>query len=196
MADLLPGSDGLARCAWSVATPLLQHYHDTEWGRPITGETAWLERIILEGFQAGLSWRTVLEKRARLAQVFHGFNADQVAAMTDQDLEAATQDPGIIRNRNKIWAARTNAQATLALRNLGGLEKLIRRHHPDPAPAASSWADVPTQSVESVNLARELKQAGFVFVGPTTMYALMQATAMVGSHLVGCHHFDSTIHTP
>jgi DNA-3-methyladenine glycosylase I len=165
----------------------MRDYHDTEWGVPVDGERGLFERLSLEGFQAGLSWSTILNKRDRFREVFHGFDVDRVAAMTDDDLEQLMSDTGIVRNRAKIQATRRNAQATIALRDDVGLEEFIERFRPgrDPQPAAAS--EVPTISPESAALSKALRKKGFGFVGPTTVHALMEATGLVDAHLLGCH---------
>ena len=126
MSDVVVGEDGLARCPWGAATDVYRRYHDEEWGRPVQGEAAHYERLTLEAFQSGLSWITILNKRPAFREVFHGFDADEVAAFTDADQARLMQDPRIVRNRLKIAAAVTNARATVALREHGGLEALIR----------------------------------------------------------------------
>jgi DNA-3-methyladenine glycosylase I len=165
----------------------MRDYHDTEWGVPVDGERGLFERLSLEGFQAGLSWSTILNKRDRFREVFHGFDVDRVAAMTDGDLEHLMSDTGIVRNRAKIQATRRNAQATIALRDDVGLEQFIERFRPgrDPQPAAAS--EVPAISPESTALSKALRKKGFGFVGPTTVHALMEATGLVDAHLLGCH---------
>ena len=178
-------SDGVARCPWG-ATTAMRDYHDTEWGVPLVGETALFERLCLEGFQAGLSWLTILNKRERYREVFHGFDVDRVAAMDDADVERLMTDPGIVRNRAKIEAARKNARATVELRADGGLEAFIERFAPASTPAPADTAELPGSSPESLALSKALKKRGFGFVGPTTMYALMEATGIVDTHLVGC----------
>ncbi len=181
------GDDGIARCPWGAGDDVNRGYHDTEWGVPIRGEAAHLERLTLEAFQSGLSWRTILEKRENFRAAFAGFDAAAVAAYDDDDRARLMADAGIVRNRLKVDAAITNARATLALRTLGGLEEFVEGFRPAPAPPPATTADVPTTSPESVALARALKKHGFVFVGPTTMYALMEAIGLVDDHLEGCH---------
>ena len=181
------GADGVARCPWGAGDPVNLAYHDTEWGRPVSGEAAYLERLTLEAFQSGLSWLTILNKRDRFREAFAGFDADVVAAYGPVEVERLMADPGIVRNRRKIEAAIANARATVALRELGGLEAFIRGFRPDPLPAPVTTADVPTTSPESVALSKALKKAGFAHVGPTTMYALMEAIGLVDDHLEGCH---------
>lgn len=183
----IAGEDGLARCPWGSTPGVLRDYHDSEWGVPVHGERAYFERLSLEGFQAGLSWLTILNKRERFRTVFHEFDVDRVAAMTDDDLAALLTDTGIVRNRAKVEATRRNAAATITLRDDGGLEAFIHGFRPerDPEPVVST--DVPTTSSESVALSKALRKRGFGFVGPTTVHALMEATGLVDTHLVGCH---------
>lgn len=181
------GDDGVARCPWAVTHPLNLAYHDTEWGRRITGEAAWFERLTLEAFQSGLSWLVILRKRDSFREAFAGFDADAVAAFDEGDVERLMSDAGIVRNRRKIEATLANAHATVALRERGGLEELLTSYAPAHSPRPHTTAQVPTVSDESVALSKELKRRGFTFVGPTTMHALMEATGLVDTHLVGCH---------
>ena len=187
MPGPVTGEDGLARCPWAAGDPVNRAYHDTEWGRPISGEAAWFERLTLEAFQSGLSWLTILNKRENFRAAFAGFEADTVAAYDGADRERLLADAGIVRNRLKIDAAITNAAATVALREHGGLEQLIQGYRPRHHPAPRTTEEVATTSPESIALSKELKRRGFVFVGPTTMYPLMEATGVVDDHLVGCH---------
>ena len=181
------GDDGVARCPWAGAPGTMRDYHDTEWGVPVRGEQGLFERMCLEGFQAGLSWSTILNKRDRFREVFHGFDVDQVAAMTDAEVERLLTDTGIVRNRAKIEATRKNAAATIALRDDGGLEAFVESFRPERDPEPRVPAEVPTTSPESVALSKTLRKRGFGFVGPTTIHALMEATGLVDTHLVGCH---------
>ncbi len=181
------GEDGVARCPWAARPGTMRDYHDTEWGVPVHGERGLFERLSLEGFQAGLSWSTILNKRDRFREVFHDFDVDRVAAMTDGDLDGLMADTGIVRNRAKILATRKNATATVALREDGGLERLIEGFRPERDPEPAGPADVPAISPESTALSKALRRLGFGFVGPTTMHALMEATGLVDTHLVGCH---------
>ncbi len=181
------GADGLARCPWGSSPGTMQDYHDTEWGVPVRDERGLFERLVLEGFQAGLSWSTILNKRERFREVFHGFEVDRVAAMTDEDVERLMADTGIVRNRAKIEATRRNAHATIALRDDGGLGTFVEKFRPELDPQPRTAAEVPTTSPESVALSKALRKRGFGFVGPTTMHALMEATGMVETHLLGCH---------
>ncbi len=165
----------------------MRDYHDTEWGVPVDGERGLFERLSLEGFQAGLSWSTILNKRDRFREVFHGFDVDRVAAMTDDDLDELMQDTGIVRNRAKILATRKNALATIELRDDGGLEAFIAGFRPEHDPEPADASEVPAISPESTALSKALRKRGFGFVGPTTVHALMEATGLVDTHLVGCH---------
>jgi DNA-3-methyladenine glycosylase I len=185
MTGAVLGGDGVARCPWGDL-PALREYHDTEWGVPVRGESALFERLCLEGFQAGLSWLTILNKRDRYREVFHGFDVDRVAAMTDDDVERLMTDTGIVRNRAKIEAARRNARATIELREDGGLEAYVAQFVPESTPAPADTTELPGSSTESLALSKALKKRGFTFVGPTPMYALMEATGLVDTHLLGC----------
>jgi DNA-3-methyladenine glycosylase I len=189
-AGLVVGDDGVARCAWGASTPDYAVYHDTEWGRPVRGEAALYERLTLEAFQSGLSWLTILRKREGFRRAFDGFDADTVARYGPDDEARLLADPGIVRNRAKVAAAVANARAVLALRERvdGGLDGLVWSFAPDPAtrPLPRTLADVPATTPESVALAKALKRNGFVFVGPTTAYAAMQACGLVDDHLAGC----------
>lgn len=187
MSGAVVGADGVARCPWGAGDDVNRGYHDTEWGVPIHGESAHLERLTLEAFQSGLSWRTILEKRENFRAAFAGFDAEVVAAYDDADRARLMADAGIVRNRLKVDAAITNARATVELRGKGGLQAFVEGFRPAPADPPVTTADVPTTSPASVALAKALKKEGFVFVGPTTMYALMEAIGLVDDHLVGCH---------
>lgn len=186
------GQDGLARCPWADSDPLSRDYHDTEWGLPVHGERALLERIMLEAFQSGLSWLTILRKRPAFRAAFRDFDPDLVAGFNDLDVERLMGDAGIVRNRAKVMAAITNARATVALRPEGGLDGLVwadrgQRRRRGQRRAPRTPADVPSRTPESQALAAELRAHGFVFVGPTTAYATMQAIGVVDDHLLGCH---------
>ena len=181
------GEDGIARCPWAGGPGVMRDYHDTEWGRPVQGESAYFERLTLEAFQSGLSWSTILHKRDAFREAFAGFDAEAVAAFGDGDAARLMQDARIVRNRLKIAAAITNARATVALREAGGLEALVLSFRPERPPAPASTEELGTTSPESVALSRELKRRGFAFVGPTTMFALMEAIGVFDPHLAGCH---------
>jgi DNA-3-methyladenine glycosylase I len=162
---------------------LYERYHDQEWGRPQRSEQALYEKICLEGFQSGLAWITVLRKREALREAFAGFDPDVVA---DLDVEPLMQDPRLIRSRPKLRACVTNARATIALREHGGLSDLLWAHAEVPSPAQAEWNRVPSSTPTSAAVARRLKKAGFSFVGPTTVYSLFQACGLVNDHLAGC----------
>jgi DNA-3-methyladenine glycosylase I len=165
----------------------MRAYHDEEWGRPVAGEAAHLERLTLEAFQSGLSWRTILLKRPAFRLAFHDFDADRIAAYDELDVARLMEDTGIVRNRMKVNAAVTNARATVALRDHGGLVSLIEEHRPESWTPPVDTGDLQTRTQESLALSKALKKAGFVFVGPTTMHALMEAIGLVDDHLVGCY---------
>lgn len=186
------GDDGLARPAWAATDPLLRDYYDTEWGMPVRDEHGMFERLSLEAFQSGLSWVTILRKRPAFREAFAGFDPDVVAAYGDADVERLMADAGIVRNRRKIEATITNARATVALREEGGLVELVWSFRPASTPAPASYAEVPTTSPESVALSKALRRKGFTFVGPTTMHALMEAVGIVDTHLVDSHRRGSS----
>jgi DNA-3-methyladenine glycosylase I len=176
----------MTRC-FGDGDPLYERYHDEEWGIPVLDERGLYERMTLEAFQSGLSWRTILGKRDAFRRAFAGFDPDAVARFGDADVERLLGDAGIVRNRAKIEAALANARATVALRDSGEpLDALIRAHAPTASDPPRAWADVPATMPETKALARELKRRGFRFVGPTTLYALMQACGLVNDHLAGC----------
>jgi DNA-3-methyladenine glycosylase I len=181
------GDDGLARPVWASVDPMLREYYDTEWGMPVRDEHGLYERISLEGFQAGLSWATILRKRPAFRAAFKDFDPELVALFTDADVERLLLDAGIVRNRLKIQATITNARATLALRDDGGLVDFVWGFQPVATPRPSSLDEVPTTSAESIALSKALRKKGFAFVGPTTMFALMEAIGMVDTHLLDSH---------
>lgn len=186
VTDLVIGADGLARCRWGASTPDYAAYHDEEWGRPVHGDNALFERITLEAFQSGLSWLTILRKRAAFRTAFAEFDITAVAGYREADVTRLLGDAGIVRNRAKIEAAIANARAALALPE--GLANLLWSFRPAPRPARlRTLAEVPAVTSESTTMAKALRKRGFRFVGPTTAYALMQATGMVDDHLAGCH---------
>ena len=179
------GDGGRRRCDWAVSGPtLLQEYHDQEWGRPLRGRIALFERLTLEAFQSGLSWLTILRKRENFRRGFAGFDIETVAGYTERDVARLLADVGIVRNRAKIEATIANARAAADLDV--DLSDLLWSHAPPPRPRPETSADMPSSTPESAALARRLKSLGFRFVGPTTAYALMQATGMVDDHLRAC----------
>ena len=187
MSGPVVGDDGVARCGWSAHDAVLRDYHDTEWGVPVHGESAHLERLTLEAFQSGLSWRTILVKRPAFREAFAGFDADRVAAYDEHDVARLMADTGIVRNTAKVNAALTNARATVALREQGGLPALIAAHRPESHRSPRTDDDIVARTPESLALSKALKKVGFAFVGPVTMYALMGAIGLVDDHLTGCH---------
>jgi len=186
MTSLIAGPDERARCAWVGDDVEYRRYHDEEWGTALHGDRALFEKMALEGFQAGLSWITILRKRPRFREVFAGFDPELVAEFDDADVERLMADAGIIRNRAKILATIGNANIVRGMAE-GELDALMWSF----APAASdsrpgSFADVPAVTPESTAMSKELRRRGFRFVGPTTMYALMQSAGMVDDHIDGC----------
>ncbi len=191
MDDLVVGSDGLARCGWGASTADYALYHDEEWGRPVHGDDRLFERLTLEAFQSGLSWLTILRKREAFRTAFGGFSIPVVASYDEADEHRLMNDAGIVRNRLKVAATLTNAKAAaqlLATEGEGALDRLIwsfadssSRRRPE------RMSDLPAKTEASTAMAKALKARGFVFVGPTTMYAAMQACGLVDDHLVGCH---------
>jgi DNA-3-methyladenine glycosylase I len=165
----------------------MRTYHDNEWGNRVHGESAYLERLTLEAFQSGLSWSTILAKREAFREVFCGFDAEAIAAFDERDEERLMADARIVRNHRKVSAAIVNARATVALREQEGLEALVLSFAPSEPPAPTMTEEMPTTSPESTALSKELKRRGFAFVGPTTMFALMEAVGVFDPHLVGCH---------
>ena len=172
---------GTTRPRWAVSHPLLQDYFDTEWGQPVRDEQGLFERLSLEGFQAGLSWLTILKKRPAFRQAFDDFDPEAVARYGNDDVERLMSDAGIVRNRQKILAVINNAQATINLRNAGGLAKLIWSYQPEDDPVLDAEGNPPSQSEESKALAKNLKRHGFRFVGPTTVFAMMEAVGVVNT---------------
>jgi DNA-3-methyladenine glycosylase I len=184
-AGLVVGDDGRARCFWGGSTPDYVGYHDNEWGRPVRGDDALFERMSLEAFQSGLSWITILRKRPAFRAAFADFAIDKVAAFSEADATRLMSDAGIVRNRMKVDATLHNARVAADLPD--GLAELLWSFAPSPRPPRpQTRADVPATTPESVAMAKALKKKGFKFVGPTTAYALMQATGMVDDHLAGC----------
>lgn len=180
--------DGLPRCWWCGSDPTYVRYHDEEWGRPVHDERALFEKVSLEGFQAGLSWLTILRRREGFRAAFADFDPGVVARFGPSDVERLVTDQRIIRHRGKIQAVIGNARALLALHEQGrSLEELVWSHGPGSRPRPRRIVDIPTRTVESTALAAELQRAGFSFVGPTTMYALLQSMGVVDDHIDGCH---------
>lgn len=185
--DLIPGEDGLARCAWGAANAATRAYHDEEWGRPGAEARYVLEIVCLEGFQAGLSWQTILNKRAAFRCAFANFEARALARFGEDDVARLMSDAGIVRHRAKIEATIANAKAALALERAGdSLAALIWRFAPSPAEAPARLGDVPAATPASRACSAALRAAGFSFVGQTTIYAAMQALGVVNDHLAGC----------
>jgi len=182
--------DGIVRCGWANGSEMMRTYHDEEWGVHLKGEREMFERLSLEAFQAGLSWATILRKRPAFREAFREFDLDYCAGLTDQDVAELMENAGIIRARAKIEATRSNAVAAIALREDGGLEELLTSFAPEESPQPKSQADVPTSSEESAALAKELRRRGFKFVGPTNMFALMEAAGIVNTHLTSCFRRD------
>ncbi len=179
------GPDGRLRCPWGLSAPEYVAYHDDEWGRPVRGDQAIFERLCLEAFQSGLSWLTILRKRENFRKAFAGFDIPAVAAFTDADVARLLADAGIVRNRAKVNAAINNARAALEL--AGGLSDLFWSYaEAGPRPAPKTLADVQAQTTQSKALAKELRKRGFVFTGPVTVYAAMQACGLVNDHLADC----------
>jgi DNA-3-methyladenine glycosylase I len=179
------GPDGRLRCPWGLSAPEYVAYHDDEWGRPVHGDQPIFERLCLEAFQSGLSWLTILRKRENFRKAFAGFGIEAVAAFTDTDVARLLADAGIVRNRAKINAAITNARAALAVTE--GLSDLVWSYaETEPRPAPRTLADLPAQTAASKALAKELRNRGFAFTGPVTVYAAMQACGLVNDHLEAC----------
>ena len=188
MSGVEPGPDGKPRCRWALGTSDYLDYHDREWGRPLHGEHELFERLTLEAFQSGLSWLTILRKRENFRRAFDGFDVERVAGYGAKDVKRLLADAGIVRNRRKIEATITNARAIRELHaNNETLDGVIWSFAPEePGPAPETLEDLEPTTTESKALAKELKGRGFVFVGPTTAYASMQAAGLVNDHLAGC----------
>jgi len=189
-AGIVVGEDGVPRCSWGDSTTDYRAYHDDEWGRPVHGDHALFERITLEAFQSGLSWLTILRKRPAFRSAFAGFDPDAVAEYGDAHVETLMADAGIVRNRRKIEATITNARALVTLRSKegeGALDRLLWSFAPAKRQRPRRMSEVPSSTPQSIALSKALKAGGFVFVGPTTMYAAMQACGLVDDHVAGCH---------
>lgn len=185
MSETIKGPDGKPRCKWAGAAPDFFDYHDTEWGFPVGGDIRLFEKICLEGFQSGLSWRTILDKRDNFRAAFAGFDFEKVARYTEQDVERLLQDAGIIRHRGKIEATINNAQRACEMAEReGSLAAFLWRYEPDPAGLGRPQSA--STSPDSVRLSKDLKKLGWKFVGPTTVYAFMQAMGLINDHVEGC----------
>jgi len=175
------------RCGWAGSDELYQHYHDYEWGRPVIDDNRLFEKLCLEGFQSGLSWLTILKKRENFRAAFHHFDIDKVAAMGEADIERLLLDAGIVRHRGKIASTINNARKAQAIRaEFGSIATYIWRVEPDRSRGAITAAEMPSETEMSKRLSKDLKQRGFSFVGPTTVYAFMQAMGLVNDHIDEC----------
>lgn len=192
MSGTVTGDDGLARPEWASTDETMRNYYDAEWGMPVRDERGVFERLSLEAFQSGLSWAVILRKREAFRRAFVGFDPDAVAAFDASDIERLMGDASIVRNQRKIEATIANAAATTELRASGGLAELVWSYRPASTPAPETSEEVPSESPESAALAKDLRKRGFRFVGPTTMFALMEAIGIVDTHLVGSHRRGSS----
>jgi DNA-3-methyladenine glycosylase I len=184
MTTTLPGPDGKPRCGWCLATPEYLHYHDTEWGFPVGDDFRLFEKLSLEGFQSGLSWRTILAKRENFRRAFHGFDYHRIARFTGEDVARLLEDAGIVRHRGKIEAVIHNAGRAIELAKAeGSIAAYLWQFRPTRDPATPGTAST---SAESIALSRALKKKGWKFVGPTTAYAFMQAMGLVNDHAEDC----------
>ena len=177
---------GPVRCGWATGQQIYRDYHDQEWGRPVRDPMALFERLSLEAFQSGLSWLLILRKRKNFRRVFAGFDIETVAGYTDADVQRLMADQGVVRNRAKIEATIANARAAVGLGSPAALSELLWSFAPPPRPRPAEACEIPSATEESKAMARELRRCGFRFVGPTTAYALMQATGMVDDHIRDC----------
>jgi DNA-3-methyladenine glycosylase I len=188
------GAAGIIRCPWAgIADPEYARYHDEEWGVPVTDDRRLFEKLVLEGFQSGLSWLTILKKRPNFRRAFHDFDAARIARYREKDIERLLADAGIVRHRGKIEATIANAKAAVALTKREPLSQFLWGFV-DAQPQINqrrSFSDVPAQTELSKRISKALKAEGFRFVGPTTLYAFMQSTGMVNDHLVGCHRHEA-----
>ena len=177
----------LQRCSWAGTDTLYVDYHDREWGRPVTDDNRLFEKLCLEGFQSGLSWITILRKRENFRAAFHGFEIDKVAAMGEADIERLLQDAGIVRHRGKIASTINNARRTQEIcKEFGSLARYIWRFEPEPVKGPIVAGQIPAETEGSKALSKDLRKRGFSFVGPTTVYAFMQAMGLVNDHVDGC----------
>lgn len=186
MADLVVGADGRARPTWADVDDLHRDYYDNEWGNEIRDERGLFERLSLEAFQSGLSWAVILRKRDRFREVFASFDPEVVAEFDEAKVEELLSDAGIVRNRSKIEATINNAKQVIVLRSKGGLAELIWSAEPAEQPRPTTFAEVGLRP-EAVELAKKLKKAGFKFVGPTTVQAMLEAAGVINHHFVGSH---------
>jgi len=185
MSATIPGPDGRPRCRWCAAAPEFLAYHDHEWGFPVDDDRRLFEKLCLEGFQSGLSWRTILAKRPRFRVVFHDFDIERIARFTERDVERLLQDQGIVRHRGKIEATINNAKRARELvAREGSLAAYVWRYEPTEAERAAPQSQ--TTSAASVAMSRDLKKRGWAFVGPTTVFAFMQAMGLINDHAEGC----------
>jgi len=185
MSATIAGPDGKLRCAWSGAAPEFLAYHDTEWGFPVRDDRRLFEKLCLEGFQSGLSWRTILAKRENFRAAFHGFDFDRIARFTGRDVDRLLEDQGIVRHRGKIEAVINNARCAQELvEREGSLAAYVWQFEPDPAQLPEP--QTASTSAESIALSKALKKQGWKFVGPTTVYAFMQAMGLINDHVEGC----------
>lgn len=185
MSKTVKGEDGQPRCQWCSAAPEFFHYHDTEWGYPVNDDQRLFEKICLEGFQSGLSWRTILAKRENFRAAFHQFDFNQVARFTQRDVNRLLKDAGIVRHRGKIEAVINNAKRAQELvEQEGALATFFWRYEPDPKKLTKP--QTVSTSAESIALSKELKKRGWKFVGPTTVYAFMQAMGLINDHVEKC----------
>lgn len=185
MSATIPGPDGRPRCRWCAAAPEFLEYHDHEWGFPVDDDRRLFEKLCLEGFQSGLSWRTILAKRERFRTVFHDFDFERVARFTEADVERLLLDPGIVRHRGKIEATINNARRACELvEREGSLAAYVWRYEPTEADPAAPQSQ--STSAASVAMSRDLKKRGWSFVGPTTVFAFMQAMGLINDHAEGC----------
>ncbi len=186
---LVQGEDGQYRCRWGVSTPDYIAYHDKEWGRPVTSDIRLFEKICLEGFQSGLSWLTILRKRESFRAAFAGFDFNKVASFTEADVERLLQDAGIVRHRGKIVSTINNARRAQELvEEAGSLAAFFWSFEPGPdlRPATVTWGSIQPSTETSTKISKALKKRGWTFVGPTTVYAFMQAMGLVNDHVEGC----------
>jgi DNA-3-methyladenine glycosylase I len=186
VSDLVVGDDGNARCRWGASDDAYRAYHDTEWGRPVMDERALYEKLCLECLQSGLSWALILRKRDGIRDAFAHFDPDAVAAFGEPQLAKLLEDARVIRNRRKLEAIIQNARATVAMRGAEPLGELMWTYQRHRTRAPRTYGDLPAQTDDSKQLAKELKRRGFAFVGPTTVYSTMQAVGVVNDHLDGC----------